>query len=282
MRFLLSALLISSACFSKTIKVAVIDTGIDLNQVSIPLCKTGHADFTIRDVPHDLRQAAIPLMDDHGHGTHISDTIDQYVKGFVREDYMRSGNRLAGHIDLDHLNKDYDYCQIIIKYYRQSGTSKQNIENMIDSLKHILTLDDVSFVNISGGGNEISIEEKKVVKEILDKGIKIVAAAGNNGAIIDRTTFGYYPALYDDRIYVVGNKWKDRNGNLFRSPTSNYGVFVKHWEVGTSVWALHPTKHQTVNGKIVNRNTNLVVSRTGTSMAAAIKTGKLVREMLKK
>ena len=55
---------------SKTLVVAVIDTGIDAQAFNRHvLCKTGHKDFT-----------GTGIQDRHGHGTHISGLIDQYAK----------------------------------------------------------------------------------------------------------------------------------------------------------------------------------------------------------
>jgi subtilisin family serine protease len=127
----------------------------------------------------------------------------------------------------------------------------------------------VNFINISGGGPEYSETEYQLIKRALDSGIKIVAAAGNDGHDISIESNRYYPASYDKRITVVGNLAE--NGS--RAPSSNYGGPTNRWEVGTAVRAripcTNPNSHN-CSGKL-----------TGTSMACAVATGKLVKLALK-
>jgi len=221
--------------------VAVIDTGLDeelMNKNSI--CKTGHKDFT-----------GMGLKDNHGHGTHISGIIDQYAKNYI----FTKGKRPS---DIDIIN--VNYCQIIIKYYDPKAHGSDNLKNTIQAFRWAID-QKVDVINYSGGGLEYSKEEYKVVVEALDKGIKVVAAAGNERSDIDISK--YYPAMYDKRIYIVGNIVGESREI---AASSNKGKSVNTWEIGTNVLSRLPV--------------NKYGYMTGTSQSTAIKSGKIVREML--
>lgn len=259
------------AQIEKKVKVAVIDTGIDEQLLKgNSYCKEGHKDFT-----------GMGIKDNHGHGTHISGIVDQYAKNHI----FKPGKRPS---EIDKI--EANYCQIIIKYYDplQSEWDRNNLKQTIASFKWAIE-QKADIINYSAGGEEFSQAEKDVILEALNKGIKIVVAAGNehcelkgdcteyvkdDNDVIVKDKHGkpkikkkrantYYPALYDSRIYVVGNLVGPSRGI---ASTSNYGEAVKYWEIGTNVLSRLPTMSYGF--------------MTGTSQAAAIKTGKLAREML--
>lgn len=276
----LVSLLIASACSNKQdntepkesspppklIRIAVIDTGIDLDLLknSRSYCKDGHKDFT-----------GFGLNDNHGHGTHISGIIDQYAKNFI----------FTPNVVESDINKVVvDYCQIIIKYFDPSLVGSNNLENTIKSFRWAID-QNVDIINYSGGGVDPSEEEKKLVIEALNKGIKVVVAAGNEASNLSAdpclhieadkdkklcrkehpAKYGeYYPAMYDSRIYVVGNLVTSYSNEV--SEKSNYGDPVTYWEVGAKVLSRLPG--------------NKYGTMSGTSQATAIKSGKLIREML--
>ncbi len=246
----------------KKIKVAVIDTGIDESLLKgNSYCPEGHKDFT-----------GVGMVDNHGHGTHISGIVDQYAKDFI----FKPGKNFK---DIDKL--EIAYCQIIIKYYDPKQSYGDNLKQTIKSFKWAIE-QNVDIINYSGGGTEYSKEENEVIQEALNKGIKVVAAAGNERSNIDKHK--YYPAMYDKRIYVVGNLVTNntelipkksviegKTTNLLElkrdiAASSNYGESINTWELGTSILSRLPRASYGY--------------MTGTSQATAIKTGKLVREML--
>lgn len=227
---------------NKQIKVAIIDSGISPELLKgNSYCKEGHKDFTGQG-----------LRDNHGHGTHISGIVDQYVKNYI----FASGK------DLNKIDELYEnYCQIIIKYLDPKQRDGDNLKQTIESFRWAVN-QKVDIINYSGGGTEFSKEEKEIVEEALNKGIIIVAAAGNERSDIDNNK--YYPAMYDKRIHVVGNLVKVEPRQIASS--SNRGESVTDWEIGTNVLSRLPDKNYGY--------------MTGTSQATAVKTGKLVREML--
>lgn len=246
-----SLVLANSKLESKQIKVAVIDTGIDTSLLSKgPFCKEGHKDFT-----------GTGIQDTHGHGTHVAGLIEQYAKNIVLDE-------IADSATLNSIKKNF--CIIVIKFY-DPNDQVNSLKNSIRSIQWAID-QNVDIINYSGGGNESSPQEKSVVIKALNKGIKFVAAAGNNRSNIDEKK--YYPAMYDSRITIVGNLVKSivrlpsatKDENV--APTSNWGMSVNAWEMGTRVLSRLP------NGTFGYM--------TGTSQACAIKTGKIVREMLLK
>lgn len=275
----LITLLVGASCIAdvgiKTVEkrpkvvVAVIDTGIDQSLMSQPwICKNGHKDFT-----------GAGLEDNHGHGTHIAGLVEQYAKGVV----FNIGKNTSKDID----NASADFCVIIIKYYDPKRPNSDNLANTIASFKWAID-QKVDIINYSGGGTSFSKEEYEVVETALNKGIKFVAAAGNERSDIDKNK--YYPAMYDDRIIRVGNLVSDKvttkvvtslhlEGSKLVpkketiierdiASSSNYGKSINTWEIGTKVLSRLPTKSWGY--------------MTGTSQATAIKSGKIVREMLSK
>lgn len=281
LRIIIANILILSVCQSvnanvgwaklprpvKPIVVAVIDTGIDEKLMdSDILCKEGHKDFT-----------GTGLQDNHGHGTHISGLIEQYAKNYIFR-YGESPNSIK--------NIKANYCQIILKYYDPKARGADNLINTIKSFRWAID-HKVDVINYSGGGKEFSNEEKLIVTEALNKGIKVVVAAGNESKNLSddpcskiksfkkkflclknrdpKVKYGvYYPAIYDNRLYVVGNLVNYKTRVIASS--SNYGTHINTWEVGTNVLSRLP------NAKFG--------FMSGTSQATAIKSGKLVREML--
>lgn len=229
---LILAALTPTESFSRPpIVIAVIDTGIDSK---IPnLCKFGHKSFVDNS----------PLTDQAGHGTHIAGLINRTI-----------GKELGG-IE--------NYCIVSIKWYDSihKGNSEGKLKRAIQYAVNI----NVKYMNISGGGNYPDSEEETIVQRALNKGITIAAAAGNDDEDLDKFC-NYFPACYDNRIVTVGNLQNSKIKS--RQPSSNYGHYIKKWEVGTNVLSDLPDGHRGY--------------MTGTSQATAIITGKLVRSRLAK
>jgi len=231
---------------AKTITIAVIDTGIDASNPK--LCKMGHKSF-IDDKP---------LVDNHGHGTHIAGLI--------------AAN--AG---------DLDYCIVSLKFYSDSNTGQQNLANTVAAVRYATNIK-VDYINYSGGGPEFDEQESLAVKAALKQKIKIFAAAGNEHENLDLKC-DYFPACYDKKITMVGNLTQLKVPDWVRTlayvkfikdlikedpkvvnSTSNYGKRVSIWEVGTELESTMPGGKR---GKM-----------TGTSQATAVATGKAVKRRL--
>jgi subtilisin family serine protease len=224
----------------KTVKIAVIDTGIDTKStwegtgLAKPvLCKNGTYDFTnmINKTQTGVKVPSSKVSDDHGHGTHIAGIIAKQAK-------------------------TADYCIIAMKFYDQNKPYTGQT-GTINAFKKAVELK-VDIINYSAGGNDRDAEECALVKKALDSGITVVAAAGNDGKNLD--VIPYYPAMCDTRVIIAENIYD--NGK--RHPTSNFsrsGKIKTIKRVGVDV-------KSTVPG-------NSIGIMTGTSQAAAVISGDL-------
>lgn len=201
--------------FGKTLKVAVIDTGIEAEYLNnANLCLSGHKSF-VDDT----------ITDYMGHGTNVVGLINTHAKGA-------------------------DYCLIVIKFAnRRLATS--NATNFIKALEYIKELKP-DIVNISVSGPEPITKEKHIIKQLLDRNIKIVVAAGNEERNLNISCKSY-PACYDERLWVI---------SAFDISEANTGAIVDAYLTG---------KEQTAYN----------ITLSGSSQAAAIFTGKLVNTMSK-
>lgn len=220
-------MLLTISVNAKTIRVAVIDTGFNYSfkqykhfKIDKPkLCKTGHKDFTNSS-----------LTDTNGHGSNIVSLIS---KG----------------------NTKVDYCLIILKYYSKD-TENISLDIELEAIKYAIK-QKVDIINLSIAGYSYSKEECKLVKVALDKGIKIVAAAGNEGFDLSNTKV--YPAMCDRRVKIVMNYNKNT-----RHYMSNYANnLIK--EQGTYQYGVS--------------NKELPEFKTGTSQATANYTSKLIKQL---
>lgn len=223
------------SCRVGPIRIGVIDTGFGFNDLGVgaPLCKDGHTDFTgDRKYSSNYGTRALVPTDTHSHGTNVVGLIDQYAS--------RGKNK---------------YCFVILKYYLASNKGDKNLENSIAAFKFANNLN-LDIINYSGGGSEFSEKEYLAIRSYLNNGGIVIAAAGNESKFLDGIQNSYYPAMYDKRITVVGNK--DLYGNRIKS--SNYGPYVSVWENGFQQMAYG-------------------IVMTGTSQATAVTTGKRVASM---
>lgn len=231
--------------YTKDIVVAVIDTGIDNALLtSGAMCPRGHKDFT-----------GYGLQDIVGHGTHISGLIHQYATSMIIEKNLQYQKIPVLR------SKRIGYCQVILKFYHNNDDLfNDNSLNAVKAIRYAIKLK-VDVINLSLGGTTFSKEEKDAIEDALKAGIKIVAAAGNENSNIDKKP--YFPAVLDTRIIVVGNLL--RKG--IRNSSSNYGKSVKYWEYGSDriSWGMNYS----------------LAKMSGTSQATAVKTGKIIHEMLK-
>lgn len=134
-----------------------------------------------------------------------------------------------------------NYCFIILKAF------SDNKVFLNEALEWAYN-QNVNIINLSGGGLYPIQREKIITKKILDKGIILVTAAGNESLNLDKNC-NYYPACYDKRIYVIGSTDK----------TANYGKIV--------IDATYPGGNRTGFG----------VTLRGTSQAAAQFTNDLLK-----
>jgi subtilisin family serine protease len=210
------------------IKIAVIDTGFDLKSkwetVNPKICPNGTKNFFDK---------SIDVTDNRKHGTHVAGLIASNAA-------------------------EANYCLYIFK------AIDENVYNgsiSVAALKQAIK-EKVDIINYSAGGVSYIEEECAVITEALDRGIKVIVAAGNNGQ--DLRTSSYYPAKCDPRIIRVANL--EANGRLNKS--SNYSTNPKFnvvFEIGTNIKSIYPDNKYEV--------------KSGTSMATAIISGKVAKQL---
>ena len=225
----------SKICLLRPIKIGVVDTGFGFEGKGrgAPLCQYGHKDFSV-DQKYSLAyntKTPVPV-DLDGHGTNIAGLIANYAdEGKTK------------------------YCLVIIKYFSHKQSGYENSRSSAQAFRYANNLK-LEVVNYSGGGPSIDFDERDSVEAYLDRGGKLIAAAGNESIYLDGLDNGFYPAMYDSRITIVGNK--DIYGA--KAPSSNYGPYVTTWENG-------------------NKRTAYGITMTGTSQATAVTTGKYVASL---
>ena len=225
---LLILLFLPANSLADQIRIGVFDTGYTKpsKQGSVNLCKDGHYDSSTDTgtVGSDVFVGEV-----ENHGTNIAHIIDDRLKP---------------------LGKD-KYCLVIFKIY---GNHKSPIRMSINALKKVKKAG-VSYINYSSAGDGSNKEESETIKDLLNHGVRIVASAGNEG--LDLRKNKRYPAMYDERIIVVGNG----SSCLTRVPSSNYGTSVKYWKYGNNILA---------GGS----------SKSGTSQSAAIFTANMIHDSI--
>ena len=180
----------------RDVVVAVIDTGIDPNH---PFLKenlytlSGSAsknNYGI-DFSKGMKKASEPI-DTHGHGTHVSGIIKSV----------------------------FPNVKILsLKYYNKKASGKENLNSTIKALQYAVN-QGVDIINYSGGGPEPDLEELRILKQAEQKGIIIIAAAGNEQSNIDIKKNAYFPASYG-LSNIVTVTAHDKNLQILSS--SNYG-----------------------------------------------------------
>jgi subtilisin family serine protease len=155
---------IATICQAKTVKIVVIDSGFD-----------GYYKKQVNFCKNGhLNLSYSPLFtDNHGHGTNVIGLIVKNIK--------------------------VDYCIILIKAI--------GIESYANSytkaLLHVKNLD-YDIMNLSISGSKYIKLEDTILKSELNKGRKIVVAAGNDSKDLNKEC-NAYPACLDRRLIVVGN-----------------------------------------------------------------------------
>ncbi|OUR98581.1 hypothetical protein A9Q84_03980 [Halobacteriovorax marinus] len=181
---------------TKNIVVAVIDTGIDPDH---PFLKDnihvlqGRASQLNYGLDFSKGKSAVNKpLDDHGHGTHVA--------GIVKSVFPK--------VKL-----------LTLKYYNRTANGQDNLNSTIQALEYAVNMG-VDVINYSGGGPEPDRRELEILKKAEEKGILVVAAAGNEESNIDNKDNAYYPASYGLKNIITVTA-HDQSKKVLTS--SNYG-----------------------------------------------------------
>lgn len=155
------------------------------------------------------------------------------------------------------------WCAIIVSFFSNKKSS-QILSDYDKAIEYIGTLKP-DFVNISGGGHYVRKSDQTVIKKLTNT--KFIVAAGNNSENLSISKQDYFPAEYPYlNVIPVGNLNKDGT----KAKTSNYGIKTMVWEIGEDQMSTLPI-WQGGFGEM-----------SGTSMATAVHTGKLIKASFQK
>lgn len=199
------ALLGSTAPVSAAIKVAVLDTGIDVDHPALPAVTYHHDDTSAEDIV--------------GHGTHVAGILAG-----------KSGQRAGWHgiaspdlhvwkIFGDTPDEDGDYYVDELLYQRALRAARR---------------DGCKVVNLSIGGYRASTEERRLIKDLVSAGVAVVAAMGNEYLEGNPTE---YPAALEGVIAVGAI-----DEHKARASFSNTGSHIALVAPGTSILSTLPRK----------------------------------------
>ncbi len=179
------------------VKVAVIDTGIDLNNSDLQgKVDGGYSAITKTEKPDDYQ-------DDNGHGTHVSGTIAA----------LRDGKGVVGVAPKARL--------YAVKVLDADGSG--NLSDVIDGIVWAAK-NGMQVANMSLGAPIDSDAMHRAVRMAKGMGVVIVAAAGNSGAAVG------YPGAYPETIAVSASDSDDQI-----APFSSHGPEVKFIAPGVDV-----------------------------------------------
>lgn len=218
---LILSLLFSFSSNARQIKIAIIDSGMPKFKTDAKICEHGLIDLTNTD-----------MYDKIGHGSNIL--------GIISEG----------------LNKNnVDYCIYDIKIYDQSSSDTPFLTHLV-AYSTVYYLNGVDIINYSSSGVTEGPPETALVKDLISRGIKFIAAVGNNNRDLDKSC-NSWPACIPG-VISVGNL----NSDGTKNSTSNYGKVVTKWQKGT--------------GLCYNK-----VCMTGSSQATAVETVEQAKKLYK-
>lgn len=182
----------------KRIKVAIIDTGVSVEQSKQPyMCQNG----VRTKIPNDDGIAA------HPHGVNITGIISEGINPKT-------------------------HCIVSYKVYHDRSIPEID-DYVSESMEDIKEDKSVMFVNQSMGGGSFSSSEYSSTVSILKRGAIITVAAGNEMTHLDITSCNLYPVCYarilkNPNFKTVGSLTKNSRGLMY----TNFGPIVSDWEIG--------------------------------------------------
>jgi thermitase len=246
----------------KTLVVAVIDTGMDidhrdlrqsiwrnpgesgLDENGLFKSKNGRDDdnngYIDDSTGWNFADDNKSIDDESGHGTHVAGIISRTLR--AKSETIR-------------------FQLMPLKYVSPATSAADSIRTFVAALRYAIAKN-ADIINISGGGYSFNVEEYSLLQEAARKNIRVVAAAGNKTPHSEDRLF--YPAAYDlpNIVSVVAT---DKKGDIL--PTSNLNPGKKNvFSLGDHVWSTMPR--------------DSFGYKTGSSQAAAVISGTVGAEIL--
>ncbi|WP_455542876.1 S8 family peptidase [Intestinibacter sp.] len=193
----------------KGVKIAIIDSGCDINHVDLKDRIAGVRNFTSEDMKNpDI------VTDRVGHGTHVAGII-------AANGHENSIIGVAPEVDL-----------YILKAIDRTGSGK--LSWVINAINYAVSLDvDVISMSLGMGVSDDKLE--RAIKNALKNGMSVVCAAGNEGDG-NYDDFEYsYPAAYVDVISVGAVDKK-----AVPAPFSNANLVIDCVAPGVDIISTYP------------------------------------------
>jgi len=229
---------------SWNITVAVIDTGVDYRHPDL----SQNVDWLNG---YNFIYPGMPPMDNNGHGTHVAGIISAMTN---------NGTGIAG--------VSWGARILPVKILDEYGMG--STESISEGVPYAVE-NGAKIINLSVGGEELSLTEKTVINDAYDRGAIIVAAAGNFASDNDNSNdYVMFPAALDTVIAVGAATYNGSRANF-----SNFGTELDFLAPGVGIWSVVPSSNP---GGILNDDDDLwspigYASSDGTSMAAPFVSG---------
>lgn len=189
---------------SPAILLAVVDTGIDWK----------HSDLAPNYIPlgYDWVNKDSDPMDDNGHGTHVAGIAASVINNHLG---------IAGISQVKMMAE---------KALNQSGYGYA--DDLAQAVIHA-TDQGAKIIVMSWGSNSSSTILERSIQYAYEKGVLLVAAAGNNAENIK-----VYPAAYNDVIAVSATNQLDKPASF-----TNYGDWIELSAPGVSIYSTLPNNN---------------------------------------
>ncbi|WP_242966427.1 S8 family peptidase [Clostridium sp. BSD9I1] len=199
----------------REVKVAVLDTGVDYTHIDLK-------NRVLTDLGYNFINNSKDVMDDNGHGTHVSGIIaaeannNQGITGIV------------GSLDVK---------LIPVKVLDKDGIGEE--DKIAEGIRYAADKG-ADIINLSFGSIDESEEILSALQYAKEKGIFIVAASGNDNSNANL----YLPAGYDEGVYTVSAVTPQYKKASF----SNYGTSIDAAAPGVKIISTVPNGYAVWDG----------------------------------
>ena len=174
--------------------IAIVDTGLDFNNPELSqFLWTNPGESGLDAKGKDKSKNGI---DDDGNGfiddLHGWDFVEQKPEA---QDHHGHGSHIAGLVlsQIKQLPQATHVRLMILKYYDQTYLSTDTLGHTIKAFRYATSMG-AHIINYSGGGSQPNRAEYLALQEAQEKGLLLVAAAGNEGRNLSHGKF--FPANY--------------------------------------------------------------------------------------
>jgi len=203
---------------STDVKIAVLDTGIDINHPDL----NGRIDSYMYMHP-DLPSASSD-KDFIGHGTHVSGTIGALINNNLGINGICKSKICVWKIFDD--KPDYDEFYNMFSYYVDPIMYRRALAECLEA--------DVKIINLSiGGPGTPDPQERALINQLISQDKIIVASMGNDGEAGSPVT---YPAAIEGVIAVGATTLNDDVASF-----STRGNYISLCAPGVAIWSTLPT-----------------------------------------